>query len=91
MVTRGLTTYDLVFTVLMFTLFAVLLVGILVVMSRLSRNDKRIRMGLCPRCGGEDIERRPYLREGERIEDSEHVAWYCTVCQRVVHIGPNKS
>ena len=91
MVTLGLTTFDIVFTVAMLTLFVVLLVGILFVMARLSRHDKRLKMGQCPRCGGEAIERRPYLREGECIEDSKHVAWYCTVCSRVVHIGSDRS
>lgn len=89
MITRSLTPYDIIFAVLMFTMFTVLLIGILVVMFRLSRNDRRIKEGRCPRCGGDAIEHRPYVREGERVEDSKHVAWYCTACSQVVHIGPN--
>lgn len=91
MLTRGLTTYDVIFAVVMLSLFTVLLLGILVVMFRLSRSERRVRRGHCPRCGRANIERRPFLREGERVEDSKHVAWYCTACNQVVHIGPDTS
>ena len=91
MVERAVTSADIIFALGMFFMFMVLLVGILIVMHRLSRHDKRIRVGLCPKCGGSDIDRKPYHREGEAIEDSRHVAWFCNACKQVVHIGVHKT
>ncbi len=91
MVERAVTAADVLFAAGMFAMFTVLLVGILVVMHRLSRHDKRMKLGLCPKCGGNDIDHRPYLRDGETAKDSRHVAWFCNACKRVVHIGVHKT
>jgi hypothetical protein len=87
----GLTAFDVVFAVVMLSLFLGLLIGIVVVMQRLSRQEARLRNGHCPRCGGADIEHRTYVRDGERAEDSRHAAWFCRQCSRVVHIGPKQA
>lgn len=74
-----------VVAMILIPVFVVLFVVIVAVLRMHSRTEERIAAGLCPRCGSDEVELRPLVREGETVEESVHKAWYCLHCDRATH------